>query len=108
MTAVKNISYELIPRYDFRKSFYKKAMVVIEGDENKLYSYGTHVASVWSGITNMTDELRIFDTYSATTLRHIKEFMQQFHFPHMTKGEIEKYVMPSNISRWKADQLKLK
>lgn len=91
--------YELEAKFDGRKSFYKKAYVEIEGDESRLLSYGTHVASVWSGITGSTDELRVFGTYSATTLRHIKEFMLQFGFPGMNKKAIEDSVMGKRINR---------
>jgi len=95
-------SYELQPRYDSRKSFYKKAHVEIDGHESKLFSYGTHVASVFSGMTSSEDVLEVYGTYSATTLRHIKEFAAQFGFGYMTKQEVEKYLT-ENIGRIQAD-----
>lgn len=69
-------TYELETRYDSRASFYGKARVQIRDDGTKmLWSYNTHVASIKPGIKPM-----VFDTYSATTLRHIKEFLLQNGF----------------------------
>ena len=76
--------YELQTRYDHHKSFYGKANVIIEGNTKKLISYNTHVASLISG------KLEVYGTYSATTLRHIKEFARQCGFGSLTKKEIER------------------
>lgn len=38
---------ELKPMFDSHKSFYGKAVVVTEGNEKRLYSYKTHVATIW-------------------------------------------------------------
>ena len=77
--------YELNPMFDYRKSFYGKAFVESDpktGDLT-LKSYGTKVAVIKAG------KLKVFGTYSVTTLRHIKEFMQQNGYPLMSKKEIE-------------------
>ena len=77
--------YELNPMFDSRKSFYRKAFVEIDpktGDLT-LKSYGTKVAVIKAG------KLEVFGTYSATTLRHIKEFMWQNGYPPLSKKEIE-------------------
>ena len=77
--------YELNPMFDSRKSFYRKAFVEIDpktGDLT-LKSYGTKVAAI------KADKLEVFGTYSATTLRHIKEFMRQNGYPPLSKKEIE-------------------
>ena len=77
--------YELNPLFDSRKSFYRKAFVEIDpktGDLT-LKSYGTKVAVIKAG------KLEVFGTYSATTLRHIKEFMWQNGYPPLSKKEIE-------------------
>jgi len=68
-------TYELHPRYDTRASFYGKARIEINEDGTKrLWSYDTHVASIKGG------KPMVFDTYSVTTLRHIKEFLKQNGF----------------------------
>ena len=82
----------LKPIYDSRKSFYNKATVT--EDENGFYltSYETVVAR----ITNKNHGYSIpayatvYDTYSPTTLRHIKEFLKQNGFKAETKAQIER------------------
>ena len=77
--------YELNPMFDSRKSFYGKAFVESDpktGDLT-LKSYGTKVAVIKAG------KLKVFGTYSVTTLRHIKEFMRQNGYPPLSKKEIE-------------------
>lgn len=78
---------ELKPIFDNHSSFYGKATV--ESDSSvpnliTLRSYGTIVAE----ITGSTP--RVFDTYSATTLRHIKEFLKQNNFKAESKKQIIK------------------
>ncbi len=76
---------ELKPIYDRRKSFYKKAFVVREGNGIiKLISYTTEVARIENG------KLHINGTYSATTLRHLKEFASQMGFKSGSKAELVK------------------
>lgn len=82
-----NCEKELHPVYDGRKSFYGKAVVESNGKGvETLFSYDTKVASIRDG------KLTLFDdwNYSATTVRHVKEFMRQHGFQKMTKDEIEK------------------
>jgi len=64
---------ELKPEYDNRKSFYKKAVVIIEGEVLKLKSYNTIVCK----IEMKNNRAVVYGTYSKTTLRHIKEFLKQ-------------------------------
>ena len=68
--------YELSPRYDSRKSFYGKAHVDTgdNDDKNKLWSYDTLVAEMKDG------KPVVYGTYSATTLRHIKDWLKQNGF----------------------------
>lgn len=67
-------TYELSTQYDSRKSFYGKAKVETDLDgAKKLISYTTHVATIHSDGT-----VKVYGTYSNTTLRHIKEFLKQF------------------------------
>ena len=57
------------------KSFYKKAKVFVFEDGRKvLRSYATDVAFIKCG------ELYVYDLYSNTTTRHIKEFATQNGF----------------------------
>lgn len=77
--------FEMQPLYDGRKSFYGKAFVERWNTENGmryvLKSYGTVVATVTP--TYADDEVETYDIevgvnhLSATTLRHVKEFLAQ-------------------------------
>lgn len=65
--------FELVPRYDTRKSFYGKARVVDHEDGTiDLQSYDTIVSRCVNG---KVEEL---GKWSATTTRHQKEFRKQF------------------------------
>lgn len=78
-------TYELTPVYDKAKSFYHKAKVQEWHGNVRLQSYETIVAEIKDG------KPIIYGTYSATTLRHIKEFLQQNGFKSGTKNEIIKW-----------------
>lgn len=76
---------ELLPIYDARKSFYGKARVTVDGfdgfggwikapGEKYLYSYNTVVCYI--DAENTVHLLPAWN-YSATTLRHVKEFLKQ-------------------------------
>lgn len=62
--------YELIPT-DGRKSFYGKAVVIVEDNgEETLYSYGTPIVKrLVSG-----ELVKLWSGWSATTGRHIQAF----------------------------------
>lgn len=77
--------YDLTPQYDSRNSFYSKAKVDTgdKGDKNKLYSYNTLVAEIKDG------KPVVYGTYSATTLRHIKDWLRQNGF----KADSAKQIM---------------
>ena len=85
-------TYYLEPKYDGRKSFYKKAWVR-ENDDNTidLISYATKVATINTNIIPAT--CRINGIYSATTLRHIKEFLRQYDMPCGSKNDIVNMYM---------------
>lgn len=78
-------AFELTPLYDGRKSFYGKAFVerwnTEHGMRYVLKSYGTVVAMVTP--TYADNETETYDVevgmeyLSATTLRHVKEFLAQ-------------------------------
>jgi hypothetical protein len=81
--------FYLEPQYDSRKSFYKKALVLVQEDGSKvLQSYNTYVAKI-----NSDGAAEVFGTYSPTTLRHIKDFLQQNGFSASSKKEIEELYM---------------
>lgn len=78
--------FELQPLYDGRKSFYGKAFVerwnTKNGTQYVLKSYGTVVAKVTpiSACDTVQDIFRVevgMKYLSATTLRHVKEFLAQ-------------------------------
>ena len=76
--------YKLEPQFDTRNSFYGKAKVdEIDKNNSKLYSYGTLVAEIQDGVPV------VYDTYSQTTLRHIKEYLKQNGF----KDDNSKQIM---------------
>lgn len=89
---------ELKPIYDGHKSFYGKALVTdgkthwnggtfLRADgEKHLYSYGAHVAYIDENGVHL---LYLWD-YSATTLRHIKEFLKQNGFIANSKKQMER------------------
>ena len=78
---------ELRSIYDSRKSFYGRALVEIDDNKKTLYSYNTKVAVIEN------EKVVVFGIYSATTLRHIKEFLKQNGFKAETKKQIEKDYM---------------
>ena len=76
---------ELRPIFDRRKSFYKKAYIIREEDGTvRLISYWTEVATIKNG------KLHINGFYSATTLRHLKEFVEQMGYKNGSKAELER------------------
>ena len=85
--AVNGRPRALSPQYDSRKSFYNKAHVVDDNDGNStLYSYNTPVCRI---IGDKVELLPKWD-YSATTLRHVKDFLQQNGFEAGSKAQIAK------------------
>ena len=80
---------ELCPYYDSAKSFYGKAKVIEIENDVFLMSYDMIVAF----FNRDTKVAKVIDTYSATTLRHIKEFLKQSGFKAETKKQIEKDYM---------------
>ena len=89
-------SYLLDTAHTPQKSFWGKAVVEVWrnnlGLDYKLFSYGHHVATVSDN--ELTGEYRLkleyIWQYSNTTVKHIREFIQQFGWDRMTKAEIGK------------------
>lgn len=86
--------YELMVKYDGRKSFYNKARIKETDEEIMLISYNTHVAT----IDKVKGKAFVFGIYSTTTLRHIKEFLQQNGFQADTKKQIKKDYIESELN----------
>ena len=89
------MTYDLQPEYDSRQSFYGKAVVLRNPDKavdseyiETLLSYQTPVAAIQAN-----GDAVVFMTYSATTLRHIKEFLKQHGFKAESKAQIERDYM---------------
>lgn len=85
--------YELTPVHDNRKSFYGKAHVIVNTDNHTttLKSYDSIVARVDHSNASAVVVGRWAD--SATTLRHVKEFLKQQGFPVGTKAQLtERYT----------------
>ena len=70
-------------RYDSRADFYKKAKVISYNRALYLQSYDTIVAKIENG------KAIVNGWYSATTARHINEFLYQNGFDKMTKKEMD-------------------
>lgn len=76
----------LKPRYDSAKSYYGKAKVITEDDGSlALKSYETIVMRIVNGVP-----IRTWDGYSATTMRHVNDFMMQNGFERGGKKDWEK------------------
>lgn len=82
-------------RYDSRVSFGGKAMVEDENGKLNLYSYKTLVAYIKDGKAYVNGE------YSATTMRHIKEFLRQNGFEAGSTKEILKEYGVKNLDKRK-------
>lgn len=78
---------ELQPIYSNVKSFYGKAKIIRENGTIKLQSYNTIIAEIKDG------KLHINGFYSATSTRHLKEFIQQMGFEIGTKKQLEKMYL---------------
>lgn len=78
---------ELQPIHSNQKSFYGKARVEhLENGNKALYSYSTKVCELDNN-NNIVD----IGYYSATTSRHINDFLQQNGLSKMSKKEIENF-----------------
>ena len=83
---------ELKPEYISQGSFNRRAWVEYD-DQGNIYliSYTTTVAVIKDGLISESSrqEAHIFDWYSATTAKHINEFLQQHGFKKLAKKEME-------------------
>lgn len=83
---------ELIPEYISQGSFNRRAWVEYD-DQGNIYliSYETTVAVIKDGLISESSrqEAHIFDWYSATTAKHINEFLQQHGFEKLSKEQMK-------------------
>lgn len=93
-TTDNMVDYDLRPMYDSRASFYGKARVRDNDGDLELISYNTRVAVIHpAGKYDDEASASVYGTHSVTTLRHIKEFLQQNGFKAESKAQIEKDYM---------------
>ena len=77
-------NYDLQAQYDCRNQFYSNARVQVEENGDlTLWSYNTNVATIKEGVVKVTN------TQSQTTVRHVKEFLKQNGFKADTTKQIE-------------------
>lgn len=81
-------THELHPLYTSQKSFYGKAKVVstvVNLDRYyTLHSYDTPVVSVYVDCNGTPFVKKLWNGYSATTLRHVNELLMQHGFPKLS------------------------
>ena len=85
---------ELQAIYCRQKSFYGKAKIIREKGTIKLQSYNTIIAEIKNG------KLHINGFYSATSTRHLKEFIKQNGFKTGTKKQLEKLYF-RKLNNWR-------
>lgn len=79
--------YDLRTQYDSRKSFNNKAYVDTDGKGNDtLYSYNTPVVQIRGDKVTLLPKWN----FSATTVRHVKEFLKQHGFKADSLAQIAK------------------
>ena len=80
--------HELRPLYTNQKSFYGKARLGIMYDGGVLYcclrSYDTNVVSLYVGRDGTPFVKKLWNGYSATTMRHVNELLMQHDFPKLS------------------------
>lgn len=91
----------LEPRFDTKKSFYKKAKIKEFVGKKVLQSYSTDVAEVRNG------KAVVKGLYSPTTTRHIKEFLKQQGFKADTSKQIMKDYGFKEVKKTDANLKKL-
>lgn len=99
-------SHELRPLYTNQKSFYGKANVTVMDDGVDTYmilrSYDTQVVSVYVDSHGAAYVKRLWDGYSATTIRHVNELLMQVGFPKLSARawrsmELGKFYAPHDV-----------
>jgi hypothetical protein len=91
---MSELNYELEAIHDSRASFYGKARVqrtteVLGALVERLYSYDTLVLSYITDPDSMVFSMKIHGWYSATTARHINEYLRQRGYHGIPKSRIQ-------------------
>ena len=95
--------YDLMTQYDSRKSFYNKAYVDTDGKGNDtLYSYNTPVVQIRGDKVTLLPKWN----FSATTVRHVREFLKQHGFKADSLAQIAKDYGSTVEESCKKDLLK--
>lgn len=77
----------LEPVIDRRKSFYKKAKILIDNKGNKyLKSYDSIIVEVKNGKVKINTDVYLWD--SQTSLRHLKDFLYQLGYEIGSKQDL--------------------
>ena len=77
----------LEPVIDRRKSFYKKAKILIDNKGNKyLKSYDSIIAEVKNGKVKINTDVYLWD--SQTSFRHLKDFLYQLGYEIGSKQDL--------------------
>lgn len=90
------MNYELKPALSKQKSFYGKAVVYVHASEDTdyvLHSYGTPVLAVEVSENGNIYISRLWSSYSATTGRHVREFIYQVCGYVLNKPEWDKMAV---------------
>ena len=69
------IKKKLHCEYGYQKSFYNKAYTLENDSIKQLYSYDTLIATINKKLN--TVEFTQYSDYSATTVRHVNDFLRQ-------------------------------
>ena len=85
--------HNLEPLQGQQKSFYGKALVIVNDAMTSLQSYATTVADY----NVITKELNVYGTYSNTTIRHLRAFINQYT-PYEVRGskDMAKFIKGGN------------
>lgn len=70
---------ELIPQFSEKKSFGGKALIRIDSSGIQLYSYDVLVLLGFVNVLGKWSIQKRWNGYSATTLSHVKELVQQIY-----------------------------
>ena len=98
--------YDLETRYDSRKSFYGKAKVDEREDGSKvLYSYGTPVVGIKDGKATLLNRGYYGWSSSSTTLRHVKDFLQQEGFKSGSIKDLAKLYPIMQYDDWRKNPI---
>jgi hypothetical protein len=96
-TQDNNGKIYLEPKFEHCASYYKKAYYKqFKDGEIRFYSYDTLICVVKGNEIRFTS----YWDYSATTLRHLKEFLSQFtDLKRPSKDDIRKYIQENDAYR---------